>query len=262
MDDAFYLFDGDNRFVPTEWTIGPWRLDSQHAGPPAALLGRALERVVGRDDMQLARATFEILRPIPIAPLRVGAEVIRPGKSVVLASATLSADDGEVMRAQGWLIRRGDDLGLPHVVAEGPPAQGPGAGKRVDLLPTGRVSYLTAMEWRFIKGMFLERGPATAWARMRLPLIDEEEITPLSRALVLADSSNGISSALDFDNWIFINCDLTIYLHRLPVDEWVCLDAATTIEPSGIGLAASVLSDEEGVIGRGLQALFVGPRQR
>jgi hypothetical protein len=261
MGDSFYLLDGENRFISTEWTIGPWGPDSQHAGPPAALLGRALERVVGRDDMQLVRATFEILRPIPIAPLRVKAEVIRPGKSVVLATATLSADDGEVMRAQGWLIRRGDDLGLPHIVAD-PPAQGPDAGGSVDLLPTGRVGYLTAMEWRFIKGMFLEQGPATAWARMRLPLIDGEEITPLSRALVLADSGNGISSALDFDHWIFINCDLTVYLHRLPVGEWVCLDAATTIEPSGIGLAASVLSDEEGVIGRGLQALFVGPRRR
>jgi hypothetical protein len=262
MGDAFYLFDGDNRFISTEWTIGPWGPDSQHAGPPAALLGRALERVVGRDDMQLVRATFEILRPIPIAPLRVGAEVIRPGKSVVLTTATLSADDGEVMRAQGWLIRREDDLGLPHVVAGSPPTQGPETGQSVDLFPTGRVSYLTAMEWRFIKGMFLEQGPATAWARMRLPLIDDEEITPLSRALVLADSGNGISSALDFDNWMFINCDLTVYLHRLPVDEWVCLDGATTIEPSGIGLATSVLSDKKGVIGRGLQALFVRPRRR
>jgi acyl-Coa thioesterase superfamily protein/acyl-CoA thioesterase superfamily protein len=260
--DAFYLFDGDDRFISTEWTIGPWGPDSQHAGPPAALLGRALERVVGRDDMQLARATFEILRPIPIARLQVGAEVIRPGKSVTLATATLSAEDGEVMRAQGWLIRRGDDLGLPHMVTADPPAQGPDAGGGVDLFPTSRVSYLTAMEWRFIKGMFLEQGPATAWARMRVPLVDDEEITPLSRALVLADSGNGISSALDFDNWIFINCDLTVYLHRLPMDEWVCLDAVTTIEPSGIGLAASVLSDEEGVIGRGLQALFVAPRRR
>jgi hypothetical protein len=262
MGDAFYLSDAENRFISTEWTVGPWGPDSQHAGPPAALLGRAFERVVGRDDMQLVRATFEILRPIPIAPLRVRAEVIRPGKSVALSSATLSADDGEVMRAQGWLIRRGDDLGLPHIVAADPPAQGPDAGDSVDLLPTGRVSYLTAMEWRFIKGMFLEPGPATAWARMRLPLIDGEELTPLSRALVLADSGNGISSALDFDHWIFINCDLSVYLHRLPVGEWVCLDAATTIEPSGVGLAASVLSDEEGAIGRGLQALFVGPRRR
>jgi hypothetical protein len=262
MGDAFYLFDGKDRFISTEWTIGPWGPDSQHAGPPAALLGRALERVVGRDDVQLARATFEILRPIPIAPLRVGAEVIRPGKSVTLAAATLSDDDGEVMRAQGWLIRHGNDLGLPQIPAADPPAQGPDAGDSVDLFPTGRVSYFTAMEWRFIKGMFLEQGPATAWARMRVPLIDDEEITPLSRVLVLADSGNGISSALDFDNWIFINCDLTVYLHRLPVDEWICLDAATTIETSGVGLAASVLSDEQGVIGRGLQALFVGPRRR
>src|SRR5919106_1443557 len=152
MGDAFYLFDGDNRFISTEWTIGPWGPDSQHAGPPAALLGRALERVVGRDDMQ-----------------RVRAEVIRPGKSVVLTTATISADDGEVMRAQGWLIRREDDLGLPHVVAGSPPTQGPETGQSVDLFPTGRVSYLTAMEWRFFKRRFLAPGPAAPWARGRPP---------------------------------------------------------------------------------------------
>src|SRR5919106_224130 len=143
MGDAFYLFDGKDRFISTEWTIGPWGPDSQHAGPPAALLGRALERVVGRDDVQLARATFEILRPIPIA------------------AETLSDDDGEGMRARGWLIRHGNDLGLPHIPAADPPAQGPDAGDSVDLFPTGRVSYFTAMEWRLIKGMFLEQGPAT-----------------------------------------------------------------------------------------------------
>src|ERR671919_2664829 len=169
MSDAFYLVDGDNRFISTEWTIGPWGPDSQYAGRPAALRGRALEHVVGRADMQLVRATFEILRPIPIAPLRVGAEVIRPGKSVVLTTATLSADDGEVMRAQGWLIRREDDLGLPHVVAGSPPTQGPETGQSVDLFPTGRVSYLTAMEWRFFKRRFLAPGPAAPWARGRPP---------------------------------------------------------------------------------------------
>ena len=51
-----------------------------------------------------------------------------------------------------------------------------------------------------------------------------------------ADSGNGISATVDFSRWVFINPDLSVYLHRLPEGEWVCLDAQTTIEPSGIGL--------------------------
>ena len=137
---------------------------------------------------------------------------------------------------------------------------GPQAGHEVDLFVSEEVHYLTAMEWRFVKGGFVEPGPATAWARMRVSLVDGEEVSPLTRVLALADSGNGISASIDFARWVFVNPDLSVYLHRLPEGEWICLDAETTIEPSGIGLATSILSDRSGVIGRGAQSLFLGPR--
>lgn len=259
MGDAFFIQESEDRFVPTEWTIGPWSRDSQHAGPPSALLGRAIERAVDRDDLQVARATFEILRPVPLSPLQVDTHVVRPGRSVVLSSASLSDDKGVVMSVSAWSIRTAE-LNVDRSVHARPPTGGPQDGQGVDLFPTGERSYLTAMEWRFVAGSFLEPGPATAWARMRYPLVEGEEIEPLSRVLALADSGNGISSALDFGKWMFINPDLSVYLHRLPRGEWICLDAETTTEPTGIGLATSVLSDEHGVIGRGLQSLFIGGR--
>lgn len=259
VSDAFFIQESEERFVSTGWTTGPWNRESQHAGPPSALLGRAIERTVGRDDLQVARITLEILRPVPIAPLQVSAKVLRPGRSVVLSSAAISDDKGTVMSATAWSIRVADTE-LERVVHGRHPPKGPADSEEVELFPTQEPSYLTAMEWRFAAGGFLVPGPAAAWARMRIPLVDGEEIAPLSRVLALADSGNGISAALDFGKWLFVNPDLSVYLHRLPRGEWVCLDAATTIEPSGIGVAASVLSDEEGVIGRGAQSLFVAPR--
>ena len=259
MADAFYVPDGADRFISTEWTVGPWSRESQHAGPPAALLGRAIERAVGRDDVQVVRSTFEILRPVPVAPLQVAAEVVRPGRSVVLAEASLSDEQGVVMHARAWSIRTAE-LELEQVVHETPPSSDPEAGSEVDLLVTDETSYLRAMEWRFVRGSWLELGPATAWARMRVSLVEGEEISPLSRVLALADSGNGISASVDFSQWVFINPDLSVYLHRMPQGEWICLDAQTTVEPTGIGLATSVLADQSGVIGRGLQSLFIGPR--
>lgn len=260
MTEAFFLAEDDEVFVSTKWTVGPWSTDSQHAGPPSALLGRALERVINRPDMQIVRATFEILRPVPVVPLHIHAEVLRRGRSVTLAAASVSDEQGIVMRAQGWGIRIAE-LDLEEVVHGEPPPAGPEAGMTAtDVFVTEGPSYLAAIEWRFVRGGFVEPGPATAWGRMRHPLVDGEQITPLTRVLVLADSGNGISSALDWSRWVFINPDLTVYLHRLPRSEWVCLDAQTTIEPSGIGLATSTLSDQDGVIGRGVQSLFVAPR--
>jgi hypothetical protein len=58
----------------------------------------------------------------------------------------------------------------------------------------------------------------------------------------------------------FVESDLTVYLARLPVGEWVALEAATTVT-GGVGMATSVLHDEQGPIGRGLQALLVDRRR-
>jgi hypothetical protein len=78
--------------------------------------------------------------------------------------------------------------------------------------------------------------------------------------VVGADAGNGLSAPLDPKKWSFINPDLTVYLHRLPEDEWVGFDAVTVPQPSGVGLAECALYDRAGGIGRSLQSLVVEQR--
>jgi hypothetical protein len=66
VTEAFYLPDGEDRFVPTEWTRGPWSPNAQHAGPPAALAAREFERLNAGGEWHVARFTFEVLRPVPL----------------------------------------------------------------------------------------------------------------------------------------------------------------------------------------------------
>jgi Acyl-CoA thioesterase C-terminal domain/Acyl-CoA thioesterase N-terminal domain len=300
MGEAFFLPDG-NRFVATELTRGPWDAGTQHAGPPAALLGRAIQRFGARDDVQVVRVTFEILRPVPIASLEITSTLLRGGRSVELVGASLSSDGTEVMRATGVRIRTvdppldGEAAQMPpgrghgsdrdaeaapgavpasavapapavaavpaSAVAVAPVPAGPEHGEPLRFFPTRhQTGYNTAMEWRFVDGAFLEPGPATVWMRMRHPLLPEEAPSPLERVLIAADSGNGVSSVLDWRRWLFINPDLTVYLHRPPVGEWVCLQARTTLEPAGLGLAESIVFDRTGPVARGLQSLFIAPR--
>jgi hypothetical protein len=116
------------------------------------------------------------------------------------------------------------------------------------------------MEYRFVSGSFLERGPATVWMRPRHPLVEGELPTPLQRVLIAADTGNGASATLDLARHLFINVDLTVHLHRLPEGEWVCLDAITLPEATGVGLAESRLYDERGALGRSLQTLLLRER--
>jgi Thioesterase-like superfamily len=259
MPEAFYLPSGTDRFRATELTRGPWDPGLQHAGPPAALLGRAVERHSNRSGFQVARITFEILRPPPIAELEVATRLLRDGRSVELVEASLRAGEAEVMRATALRIRTAE-VGLPEGLVPGRRLPRPKTARVVPFFPTGQeVGYHTAMEFRFVDGSFLELGPATVWMRMRHPLVAGEVPSALSRVLVAADSGNGVSAALDFQRWRFINPDLTVYLLRPPAGEWVALEAATTAA-AGIGLADTTLHDEQGPIGRGTQALFVDRR--
>jgi hypothetical protein len=262
MPAAFYKRIGDAEYLATELTRGPWDPGAQHAGPPSALLGRAVEGVEGSEAFQVGRIVFEILRPVPIGPVQIETRVLRPGRKVRLVEASLTGESGELMRATAWQLRT-TELEMPtEAAAEDPAPQGPEEGWVPEFFPTGQdVGYQSAMEFRAVAGAFIEPGPATFWLRMRHPLIAEEEPTPLQRALIAADVGNGISAVLDWRHFVFINVDLTVHFERMPVGEWVCVDAVTRPEPSGIGTAESVLSDQRGRIGRAAQSLLVEARR-
>ena len=258
MADAFYLADG-GRYVPTKLTTGPWDPAAQHAGPPAALLGRAIEGCPPGEG-QVGRVTFEILRPVPLEPLTVRARVVRPGRSVELLEASLEAGDVEVMRASAWRLRAAELAGAGEPPRD-PPPPGPDQGKAGRGFETGHpFGYQQAMDSRFVHGAFTELGPATVWMRMRQPLVAGERPSPLQRVLCAADSGNGVSAALDYARYLFVNTDLSVHLHRLPEGEWVCLESTTRWEPNGIGMADTALWDERGRIGRGAQTLLVRER--
>jgi hypothetical protein len=257
VSDAFFVPLGDGRYQATEHTSGPWDARLQHAGPPAALLARALERCEPRPEMFISRLTFEILHAVPVAEVEVTARVARPGRSVELLEASLRAGDREVVRTSAWrVLRAPDETASPHPY-EPPPLPDEEAPMPAQL----ESGYLKSVEWRPVSGGFLQPGPASAWTRLRVPVVPDEEPTGLQRVLAIADSGNGISGTLDMRRWWFINPELTVHLEREPDGEWICLDARTSISPGGAGLATSILSDRRGQVGRGAQTLYVGERR-
>jgi hypothetical protein len=79
--DAFFLPHGNDPFVATEHGRGPWSPDHQHAGPPSALLARAIERAAGDGPAFITRLTVELLSPVPIGPLEVATSTLRAGRA-------------------------------------------------------------------------------------------------------------------------------------------------------------------------------------
>jgi hypothetical protein len=257
MFESFFLPRGA-AFLATEATRGPWDEAHEHAGPPSGLLGRALERFQPRDDARIVRATIEILKPVPIAELEVEVAIARPGKRVELLEAVLTSGGDAVLKARAWRLRTAT-LALTDPPREALP--GPETGRWEPFFQgAADVGYHTHMDWRFLRGSFREMGPATAWLKMKVPLLPDEVPSPLVRVLVAADSANGVSCALDPREYVFVNTDLNVFLHRVPEGEWVGMDSKTILDPSGVGLTETVLHDRSGPVGRALQTLYVAKR--
>jgi Thioesterase-like superfamily len=254
-------------FEATALTIGPWDPGLQHAGPPAALLARAVERASGIDGGQTVRLNYDILGPVPVGPVRISTTVVRPGRRVELVQAVLDAgDERPLMRLSAWRMRTRTE-GLPAAVAgSAPVAPHPSPAGVQESTPgeaaffSSEVAYHKALEWRFASGSFNFPGPAAAWTRPRCTLVEGEPISPLQHLLVMTDAASGISAVLDWSTATFANVDLSVALHRPPRGEWLGMDATTVLGDAGAAQCSAVLFDADGAIGRSTQSLFVEPR--
>jgi hypothetical protein len=244
-------------FVPTAHAVGPWDAHALHGGAPGALAVRAVEALA--PGMRLARLTLEFLGAVPLAPLTVSAEVVRPGRRFQLAEIEIAAGERTAARGRAVLLRRGEVDGLPDTSVAPLDVPGPDELERWRF-GEGDSFGATGMDVRFARGHLLEPGPAVGWLRMAEPLVGDEPPSPAARVVAAADFGNGASRVLDWHEWLFINTDLTVHLHREPAGEWVAIDARTALEPDGSGLAWSTLHDERGPLGIGLQSLFVDRR--
>src|SRR6267143_1920543 len=255
MTDAFYIPDGTD-FVATIHTRGPWSPKHQHGGPPAALLARAIEAQA--PGFMVARITVDFLLPVPIDRLAARVETLRAGAKVQRLVARLLHGERVVAHALAALAR-------PAPVAIDSPANDPPLPPPASARPwefpffNEPISYHTAMETRLVRGEW-GSGRVAAWMRQRIALVAGTETSPLERVLVAADSSSGVSAAIEHARVTAINADLSVSVHRPLQGEWVGMDSLSLYEPSGVGLADTRLHDVRGPIGRALQSLVVEGR--
>ena len=271
---ALFVADGTDTYVATEFARGPWDPRHCHGGPVSALLARACERIDDGGDTrwQIARLTIELTRPVPVGEsLHLATEVERPGRKVSLVGATLTEaqDDGRVVARVRALRVRHQNMSLPeHPTA--PPelsgSAGDGRRERVTwaVAPDSIAFHSHGAEHRIVDGGWDAPGPIKLWIRLLAHVVDGEDPTGTQRAAAAADFGNGVSSALDFNDFAYINPDLTVHLARPPAGEWIGMSTHSVYgvdgESTGLGYAESALHDSRGRVGRSVQSLLLEPR--
>ncbi|HET6481199.1 MAG TPA: thioesterase family protein, partial [Actinoplanes sp.] len=86
------------------------------------------------------------------------------------------------------------------------------------------------------------------------------ELDGQDRALIVADSANGISAVLPMTEWLSIPPSMTTTLLRPATGEWVHLACRTVLSNDGLGLASGDLFDLDGGIGQVAQPLVIRAR--
>jgi hypothetical protein len=268
MTDSYYelIDDADSlgeKFRATDLVISTWTSAIQHAAPVSALLVRALERCAQRDDTRLSRVVVDLLGPVPVAgDLWVRASMDRGGKQIELVSAEMVAlgPDGQprpVAKASGWRLQQIDTEDVVHAPA--PPLGSLAEARSRNFEDTWDRNYLHSLDWRWLTEP-LASGPGESWIRPIVDLVKGEPMTPLQRLFAVADDANGIGSKLDITKWTFLNTDLVVHVHRIPVGEWIGVRAETNYGPDGIGTTIGTLFDERGAVGSIQQSVLVRRR--
>jgi hypothetical protein len=263
LPEAYYLPGPDGAFTPTVATESPWSPDAQHGGPPSALLAHVMRERHPEPGFRIARITVEFLGSIPRADVGVSTEIVRDGRRIRLIEASMHAGGKRVALARAWQIMTNDsalDGADPAVVKTAEPPPLPPEQPQRFFGGLQRWGYGESIEWRSVRGGFRSRGEAQIWTRLRIPLVaGQREVHPLDRALVVADSANGVSALLDPREWLFVPPAVTVTMHRYPSDEWVLLTAKSELASDGLGSTSGSLSDRSGTLGTVVQPLLVAP---
>ncbi|XAS70504.1 thioesterase family protein [Micrococcaceae bacterium Sec5.1] len=249
----YYESLGEGHYRSTIHAQGAWNPHEQHMAPASGIMADALLRHEPRDDVRMARISYEILGLIPGGEFQVTTSTLRPGRTIELIQAELSAGGRVAIRAAAWRMITSDTSAVAAFEDEAMPA--PDECKLWDGASVWPGGYIRSLEMRIGEGH--RPGSGRVWIRTMHPLTDKEDSSDLARLMGLVDTANGIAARVPpgENSYIFPNVDLQIHMYRAPQGEWLGLDNKVSFGADGIGLTSSVLHDINGPFGRAEQIL-------
>lgn len=232
------------RFEPTDIARGPWGHDSLHGHVLGGLMAHVIEEEHGAAEFQPARLTVDMFRPPRYAPVTISTRVARAGNRVRVIDASLDAGEIEIARASALMLRRTEE---PGGSVWGPESWDVPAPEAIEA--TSRGDRPSAWETRFISGERSSDDRRRAWMREVRELVAGTALTPWVRSAMAGDFTNPLANS-GSGGLEFLNADYTLYLHRLPVGEWIGVEAASQHSAEGVAVASCALYDVDGPIGR------------
>lgn len=254
---AYFERVDEATFRATEHVSGAWSVDEQHVGPALGLLVHLVEAdrdARGRGDLVVGRLSYDILGTMPVGAVVVSVTVVRPGRTIELVEATLSAAGRDTVRLRAWLLQPADTTEVAGSAHERLPA--PDELTAWDPTSVWPGGFIASAEVRRVQ---TEPGRARYWVRTDVPLVAGEQVSRLAAAAGLVDIANGMTVRVSPRALAFPNVDLTAHLFAQPHGAWLGFDTTVSFGSGGLGVTSSVLHDAAGPFGVLAQALTLRP---
>ena len=248
---AHFIGDGTGAFEPTEFALSRWGTDTLNGPAIVGLAARSLESEYGRPGFLPARLTTDLFKSARRVPTLVRTRLVRDGHRIRTAECDIVQADVVVARATMVQYRQsGPPPGREWVgrTEFSPPADVTGAvyfvgSDDVGWDPSGEVHQNTSRKRVYHRTIDVVAG---------------EIPSPFVRTVVAAEATSLVTN-LGTRGIGYINGDLTVALSRLPVGDYVGVQADSHWCSEGIATGSATLFDDVGPFGTGMVTAIANP---
>ncbi|CAN5390028.1 thioesterase family protein [soil metagenome] len=255
-DRPAHFMPKDGHFLPQKYANSHWGDDHLNGPAIVGLAARTLEAEFGSSELMPTRLTVDLFKAARNLPTQVHTRLVRDGRRVRNAECDVVQGETTVARATLVLYRRS----APPPGEQWTPATDFSFPPEVHSTTDESVLPYTGSDaagWTRKVGDH-QNASRTRFLDRAIDVVAGELNSPFVKAAMLAESTS-LTTNLGTHGIGYINGDLTVALSRLPISEWVGVQADSHWAADGIAVGAATLFDTAGPFGTGVVTAVANP---
>jgi hypothetical protein len=255
MQPALFTQTGNGGFMPTPFARSQWSANQINGPAVVGLAARTLENYHRSPDFMPARLTVDLFRAARDVVTAFDVRIVRDGTRVRRAECDVLQNDQTVARATLVQYRR----------SKPPPGRQWSAVGNFLELPDhdgGLLPFVgsDAVGWtRSPSGH--QNESRKRYYNNAITVVAGQQNSPFVRTAMVAEATSLVTN-LGTQGIGYINGDLTVALARLPIDEWIGVQADSHWAADGVSTGAATLFDAHGAFGTGIVTAVANPVAR
>ena len=249
---AHFTLTQSGEFEPTPFAGSHWGDDHLNGPAVVGLAAHNLESCCGSPDFMPSRLTVDLFRAARNVATSVNVRVVRDGRRVRSAECDVAQEGRLVARATLLQYRRstappGRLWSVPMTIPF-PPRLHDGVQTAVDS---------DAGDWSRSPGDH-QNDSRKRFYNSAIDIVSGQSNSPFIRAVMVAEATSLVTN-LGTKGIGYINGDLTVGLARLPVGEWIGVQADSHGAADGVAVGTATLFDRFGAFGSGMTTAVANP---